>query len=779
MPLTLPQQSSGGPHLSVLTNSLLLALVFVCIFAGYYAHAETKAAEIRYTHKSRILAQRLACHAGIEIETLNSQKLATWLANQFQSEEIDHIGVYDLQGKELALFNADANTTAAINLERDRVVEEPILGNRVSGNQPESGIYPQVIGSVRLLISTQTLNEIRREIVRHMALILIVGVVLLWLLNYLLDTLYCRPALELDSRIKRLLKGDFTSHNSFSALVELHHIGSSLDQLATQLNHQQINHALERQMQELRASGLKQALAESKEELAAVQVQVELERGARQVFVAEVERELRPYLVQLNQSAACIEGVDERAENLISVFDDLLVEWRRDPLELEIKSSVFDPRHCLESLIGLLVPGLPHISLILCLSPDTPRRVFADSIRLTQILSRWIDQLGKLMHSGHLLIRVRSSVLAGERGLLLQVYAPVTDLPASILQRMSFLFCPGTVLYTVAQGMRKTTTIESVVKVMKGKYGVISHPGGGVCCYLNLPVGMEQTHQDQSLPLAGISICLIDNIPLSRKALTWQLQTLGAEVKAYETIESLRQGNDMVHDQKFVIFNVQNYLCMSSPLRDFRNFCLDFSATPVLILPYGDLEGRDYYRKEGVNCLNQPVRSEDFIAMIKFNKEGQEQAMQSIKSVLDDTLDDTSSTLDKDSEQSISEESLLVGEFCDALLSSTRNNKSLAANLIRKLLEELPVQYQGIVGAFAAGNLQEAKDITHKINGSASFCRLVRMRAAADNLESALIAALESGQSGHDIANDKLIAILNQEINRLLAVGQQVLQALG
>lgn len=80
--------------------------------------------------------------------------------------------------------------------------------------------------------------------------------------------------------------------------------------------------------------------------------------------------------------------------------------------------------------------------------------------------------------------------------------------------------------------------------------------------------------------------------------------------------------------------------------------------------------------------------------------------------------------------------------------------------------------------ALEQGNIREARDIVHKINGSASFCRLTNLRTAANTLEAGLMAALESGESLPDSTKGPLLALLDEEVDRLLSVAWAVLKQL-
>ncbi|HYE34218.1 response regulator [Methylocaldum sp.] len=80
-----------------------------------------------------------------------------------------------------------------------------------------------------------------------------------------------------------------------------------------------------------------------------------------------------------------------------------------------------------------------------------------------------------------------------------------------------------------------------------------------------------------------------------------------------------------------------------------------------------------------------------------------------------------------------------VDFYLKALVEKTGGNWALARMLMVKLVQELPEQLADVEKALDSDDYHQAREITHRINGSASFCGLVGIRNAAGELESALI----------------------------------------
>jgi HPt (histidine-containing phosphotransfer) domain-containing protein len=72
------------------------------------------------------------------------------------------------------------------------------------------------------------------------------------------------------------------------------------------------------------------------------------------------------------------------------------------------------------------------------------------------------------------------------------------------------------------------------------------------------------------------------------------------------------------------------------------------------------------------------------------------------------------------------------------ILAKTRNDKQLAFTIFAQLFAELPEQLEGIQNALNRRQYDLAREITHKLHGSLSFCGLENIRRRAHNLERSL-----------------------------------------
>lgn len=86
-------------------------------------------------------------------------------------------------------------------------------------------------------------------------------------------------------------------------------------------------------------------------------------------------------------------------------------------------------------------------------------------------------------------------------------------------------------------------------------------------------------------------------------------------------------------------------------------------------------------------------------------------------------------------------------DYTQIILGKTNNNRHLTLTIFNKLFEELPLQISDIKDALENKQYALAKDITHKLNGSASFCELTSIQKPANALENCLL------KKNHDVIN--------------------------
>lgn len=94
-------------------------------------------------------------------------------------------------------------------------------------------------------------------------------------------------------------------------------------------------------------------------------------------------------------------------------------------------------------------------------------------------------------------------------------------------------------------------------------------------------------------------------------------------------------------------------------------------------------------------------------------------------------------------------------------LERAGGNAALACELFQMLQKELPVYHENIRDLYDNGNMEALINTVHKLNGSATYCGVPALKAAAETLESDL-------KRGNEESYQKALETVIAEIERLL-----------
>lgn len=103
----------------------------------------------------------------------------------------------------------------------------------------------------------------------------------------------------------------------------------------------------------------------------------------------------------------------------------------------------------------------------------------------------------------------------------------------------------------------------------------------------------------------------------------------------------------------------------------------------------------------------------------------------------------------------------------DLALERAGGNTELAKELFSMLLKELPVYREKIAQTFSSQDLEQLQYDVHKLNGSATYCATVALKAEAESLEN----DLKKGNLG---SLERQVSGLCHEIDRVMEQGPSI-----
>ena len=118
--------------------------------------------------------------------------------------------------------------------------------------------------------------------------------------------------------------------------------------------------------------------------------------------------------------------------------------------------------------------------------------------------------------------------------------------------------------------------------------------------------------------------------------------------------------------------------------------------------------------------------------------------------------------------------------YIDAMLKRAMGNKTLAITLFEKLFAELPVEIEALALAITQNDILSAKKITHKLQGSFSFCGFLKLETLTKNLENALCSdELKKIQMNFDRLEKEVVVFKNTQENNKAPSGKSRMQPTG
>ncbi len=230
--------------------------------------------------------------------------------------------------------------------------------------------------------------------------------------------------------------------------------------------------------------------------------------------------------------------VDGAARHLLHVINDILDLSKIEAGKMELDDTEFSLDELLSRVFEMVTGQAREKSLELVLDTDhLPGRLRGDPTRLSQALINLLTNAVKFTEHGW--VRLRGEVLSTETRRL-QVRFEVQDTGEGIaLERQAGLFNAFEQADNSATRRHGGTGLglaltRHLATLMGGQAGVISTPGQGSTFWFTAWLGQAaEAGQDAApIPLDGLRVLLVDDLPEARTALSDRLQMLGMHVDA-------------------------------------------------------------------------------------------------------------------------------------------------------------------------------------------------------------------------------------------------------
>ena len=249
----------------------------------------------------------------------------------------------------------------------------------------------------------------------------------------------------------------------------------------------------------------------------------------------DLTREQREYL----------ELVKYSSESLLTIINDILDFSKIEAGRLEVETVAFSLREVLGDTLKTLAPEAYRKGLeFACeVSAEVPDALFADPVRLRQVMVNVVGNAIKFTEHGEVVVRIRSEpVRHGES----KLHFTVSDTGIGIPEEKQ-----GAIFGSFLQADASTTRIYGgtglgltiaarLVEMMRGRIWVESEPGKGSCFHVTAHLGLQAagTAGRASADLDAIPVLVVEDHGASRQALVALLRHWNADVHEAATGES-------------------------------------------------------------------------------------------------------------------------------------------------------------------------------------------------------------------------------------------------
>lgn len=280
---------------------------------------------------------------------------------------------------------------------------------------------------------------------------------------------------------------------------------------------------------------------------------------ATQRFIANISHELRTPLnaimginqilqgdIQHSGQQRLLDVSHENAKHLLSMIEEVLDLSRLQNDSFDFVLDTFDLQKAILPAVSFLESRCKqkHLSAIVSIANDIPRRVMSDKKRLLQILFNLIGNAVKFTAKGHIQLTIEANYVSEEQcGINILVEDTGIGIPA---EKLSEIFNPFKQVDNSATrahsgaGLGLAITQQLVTR-MEGEISVTSSPGKGSVFAVSLPLLVVKA--EHALPieqrvdfprsLAGMQVVILDDVLTNTQVQGILLEQLGISVTTF------------------------------------------------------------------------------------------------------------------------------------------------------------------------------------------------------------------------------------------------------
>ncbi len=558
-----PPQTQWRLKNRLLMLALIPAIILPILVALFYTTVRFDDLEAALERQAQAEAQAVSYQAANGVASRDPERLKKVINSTFNDPDIEGIALYDTQFVRLAsrgsisddLIASLQRTGHALGRADKNIISlVPIYSNEMTDQKPHS------IGWAAVEIGHQNTSEKQFSVIMTCIVIVTLGLFISGLFAIGISRDVTGPIHRMAEAVHRIRQGELHTRIEIDAKNELNVLKEGINAMAESLaaSHDRMRENVRQATAELRQSLEKieeqnKALEEARSEaLKASKVKSE--------FLANMSHEIRTpmngiigfsnlllktKLTQMQQDY--LSTIHKSAKNLLQILNDVLDFSKLEAGKLKLEPEAFFIRELLEETFSILSP-LAHeknIELIQFIYQDVPEKIYADPLRLRQVMTNLISNAIKFTDHGHVVVRVMSEH-KDDQEILLKI--SITDTGIGIdPETQSKIFHAFMQADTTTARRHGGTGLglvicQKIIEQMKGEIGLESEENAGSTFWFTFstpPCEQADKPDPHASPLYLRRVALYESNPLQAKALFHLLNNEHMRVTLCKSLRSL------------------------------------------------------------------------------------------------------------------------------------------------------------------------------------------------------------------------------------------------
>ncbi|WP_200588394.1 response regulator [Stutzerimonas stutzeri] len=556
----------------VLMLTLLPSTLLAVVLGAYFTWMQLSEMRHQLDERGQLIAEQLAPLAAPAMNLGYDKRLQRILTQVLDQADVRAVTILDPERVQRVHAGPRMLTppppgdpeglTRVSSMDHTRILM-PILSRHLNLADEARGPEEKLIGWLELELSHHnTLLRGYRSLLTSLFLVG-AGLIITALLALRMSRAISLPLQRVKGAVAQLKDGHLETR--------LPPLGShEMDELASGIN--RMAEALLSAREELQQS-IDQATEDVQQNLETIEIQnIELDLARKEAleasrikseFLANMSHEIRTPLngilgfTQLLQKSDLtprqqdyLGTIEKSADSLLGIINEILDFSKIEAGKLVLDNIPFNLRDLIEDTLTILAPAAhtKQLELVSLVYRDTPLSLIGDPLRLKQVLTNLISNAIKFTNEGTIAVRAQLRISVQDTGIgltdqdLRALFQAFSQADNSISRQPG-----GTGLGLVIS--------KRLIEQMGGEIGVDSIPdeGSEFWISLSLPKARDDIEDLPHPALQGRRIALLERHPLAHQALQHQLESLGLEVHAFDTLDQMqeaiaaqRQGSQLI-----------------------------------------------------------------------------------------------------------------------------------------------------------------------------------------------------------------------------------------